>query len=133
LRAMPVFAHFGLKVTRLEPGLCDLEFPYRPDFAAANGIFMAGPVGTAGDIAAGIAGATLLPPGWTMSTIDFTVKLLAPAKGERLVAEGRTIRAGRAISVNAAEIFALDDGRRILCATLLMTASNREMPGEGRA
>ncbi|HYM03699.1 MAG TPA: hypothetical protein VET85_12185, partial [Stellaceae bacterium] len=47
LRAMPVFAHFGLKVTRLEPGLCDLEFPYRPDFAAANGIFMAGPVGTA--------------------------------------------------------------------------------------
>ena len=125
---MPIFRHFGLRVLRVEPGLCDLEFPYRQDFGTHAGTFMAGAIGTVGDIAAGIAGATLLAPGASMSTIDFTVKLVAPAAGDRLVAEGRTVRAGRSVTVNAAQIYACKGDRRNLCATLLMTASNRPAP-----
>jgi uncharacterized protein (TIGR00369 family) len=127
--AMPIFRHFGLRVLRLEPGLCDLEFPYRSDFGTTAGTFMAGAVGTVGDISAGMAGATLLPAGSAMATIDFTVKLVAPAAGDRLVAEGRTVRAGRSVTVNAAQIYAYKGERRTLCATLLMTASNRAPAG----
>ena len=123
--ALPIFDHLGLRILQLEPGVCDLEFPFRREFAAADRIFMAGAIGTAGDIAAGLAGATLLPPDWVMSTIDFTVKFVAPAIGDKVVAEGRTVRAGRSITVNAAQIYACDGNRRALCATLLMTANNR--------
>jgi uncharacterized protein (TIGR00369 family) len=129
LRSMPIVDHLGLRVLRLEPGRCDLELPYRRDFAAAEGVFMAGAIGTVGDIAAALAGATLLPSGWIMSTIDFTLKVMAPARGDALRAQGRTLRAGRTLTVNAADILVLDGGRARLCASLLMTASNREATG----
>lgn len=129
-RAMPVFAHLGLEVRRLEPGACDLEMPSRPEFTQMQGYVMAGLVGTLGDIAAGMAGATLLQAGWGMATIDYTAKLLAPARGQALLAEGRTVRAGRSLTVNRADIWALDSGRRSLCATLLMSAMNAPIGGK---
>ena len=36
---------------------------------------------------------TMLPRGWGASTVDYTIKLIAPAAGEKLVARGRLVRA----------------------------------------
>jgi acyl-coenzyme A thioesterase PaaI-like protein len=49
------------------------------------------------DMAAACAGATMLPDGWAASTIDYTLKLLAPAAGEKLVARGRILRSDRTL------------------------------------
>ena len=49
------------------------------------------------------------------------VNLLAPARGARLVAEGRVIRAGRRLLTVGAEIHAEDDGARRHVATMLGT------------
>jgi acyl-coenzyme A thioesterase PaaI-like protein len=78
-----------------------------------------------------MAGGTLLPADWTLASLDFTVKLLAPARGQALLAEGRTVRPGRSVTVNAADVYAIDDDTRTLCATVLMTAIN--LPAGGRA
>jgi uncharacterized protein (TIGR00369 family) len=79
-------------------------------------------------MAAACAGATMLPDGWAASTIDYTLKLLAPAVGEKLVARGRVVRSGRTLTVAAADVFAVRDGKETLCATALTTIRNFETP-----
>jgi acyl-coenzyme A thioesterase PaaI-like protein len=68
----------------------------------------------------------MLPDGWAASTIDYTLKLLAPAVGEKLVARGRVLRSGRTLSVAAADVFCVQNGKEILCATALTTIRNFE-------
>jgi acyl-coenzyme A thioesterase PaaI-like protein len=53
-----------------------------------NGYLQGGIIGTLADFAAGSAAGTLLPPGWVNMTTDFTVKLIAPADGEQVLARG---------------------------------------------
>jgi acyl-coenzyme A thioesterase PaaI-like protein len=40
-----------------------------------------------------------MPAGAGVLTIEYKINLLAPAKGEELIARGRVIRAGRNITV----------------------------------
>ena len=70
--------------------------------------------------------ATLLPAGWTNTTVDTTLKLIRPAHGTTLRARGWVVRAGRLLSVCAADVFAIDGDVTALCATLLATAHNVE-------
>jgi acyl-coenzyme A thioesterase PaaI-like protein len=79
-------------------------------------------------MAAACASATLLPDGWTASTVDYTLKLLVPADGEKLIARGRALRSGRTLSVAAADVFSVRDGKETLCATALTTTRNSELP-----
>ena len=86
-------------------------------------------MGTLADMAAACAGATMLPEGWAASTVDYTLKLLAPAVGEKLVARGRVLKSGRTLSVAAADVFSVLNGEETLCATALATIRNYELPG----
>jgi acyl-coenzyme A thioesterase PaaI-like protein len=79
-------------------------------------------------MAAACAGVTMLPDGWAASTIDYTVKLLALAVGEKLVARGRVVRSGRTLTVAAADVFVVRDGKETLCAIALTTIRNFETP-----
>jgi uncharacterized protein (TIGR00369 family) len=91
-------------------------------------VFQAGPIGTLADMAAACAGATMLPDGWAASTVDYTLKLLAPAVGDKLVARGRVLRSGRTLSVAAADVFSVRNGEETLCATALTTIRNFKSP-----
>ncbi len=77
------------------------------------------------DFAAVAAAGSVLPPGWTNATVDTTLKIVAPAQGERLRARRRVVDAGRLLTVCAADVWAVDAaGQERLCATLLATARN---------
>jgi acyl-coenzyme A thioesterase PaaI-like protein len=52
-------------------------------------------------------------------TVEFKVNLLAPAKGERFVARGRVLKAGRTLTVCQAEVVAYPDEQTV--ATMLGT------------
>lgn len=121
---MPISQFFGLRFTRIEPGSVDIEMPFRKELSFAQGVFQAGAVGTLLDFTAGSAAATLLPAGWGTSTIDFTVKVLAPARGERFVARGAIVSAGKSISVGEAKAFAISGATETLCAAGLVTMRN---------
>lgn len=123
--AMPMARTLGLRFTRVERGRVELEIPVAEPFTFRPGQLQATPVFAAGDFAAMAAAGTLLPPGWANATIDATLKLVGPARGEMLRARGRVIDAGRLLTVCAAEVFAVNaDGEESLCATLLGTARN---------
>jgi uncharacterized protein (TIGR00369 family) len=129
LMDMPIARHFGFAVTGVGPGLFEITQPFRTELSFSQGIFQAGPVGTLADMAAACAGITMLPPGWAASTVDYTIKLMAPAAGEKLVARGRLVRSGRTLSVSAADVYAVRDGAETLCATALATIRNFEATG----
>jgi len=128
LMGMPIAQHFGFTVTGVGPGLFEITQPFRKELSFRPGIFQAGPVGTLADMAAACAGMTMLPRGWGASTVDYTIKLIAPAAGEKLVARGRLVRSGRTLSVTASDVYAVREGNETLCATALATIRNFEVP-----
>jgi uncharacterized protein (TIGR00369 family) len=129
LMGMPIAQHFGFEVTGVGPGLFEITQPFREELSFRPGIFQAGPVGTLADMAAACAGMTMLPRGWGASTVDYTIKLVAPAAGEKLIARGRLVKSGRTLSVTASDVYAVHQGNETLCATALATIRNFEVPG----
>jgi acyl-coenzyme A thioesterase PaaI-like protein len=81
-------------------------------------------VGTAGDVAAVASCLTLMPKGWAVATLDFTIKMTGAAKGAVLRAKGRVLQDGRTNSVGAADVYIVSDGTERLCGTVLATTSN---------
>jgi acyl-coenzyme A thioesterase PaaI-like protein len=53
------------------------------------------------DVAAVASCLSLVPKGWGVATLDFTVKMTGVAKGERLLAKGRVLQNGRINSIGA--------------------------------
>lgn len=125
--ALSFVREFGIDIVRLDPGEVTVEMPFDERFSGPPNLFPASMVGTAGDVAAVTACLSLLPRGWALSTIDFTVKMVAPAQGDKLRAKGRVLQAGRVNSVGAADIYAVSGERETLCGTVLATTRNFEM------
>ena len=122
--AMPMAQTLGLVFESLSPGEVTLGAPIQDSWCFAPGQLQATAMFSLADFAAVAAAATLLPEGWANSTVDASVKFVAPARGERLRAHGRVVHAGKSLTVCAADVYALDGVRETLCATLLATARN---------
>lgn len=122
--SMPAARHLGFEFGRVVPGEVEIIQPCRKELTQHDGFFQAGVLGSLADFAGGSAAGTLLPAGWANMTIDYTVKILAPARGERLVARGRVIKAGRTLTVAAADVFSADGTAETLCATAIVTMRN---------
>lgn len=123
--AMPVAKTLGLRFVRAQPGQVEMEIPVSEAFSFRAGQLQATAIFAIADFAAVAAAGTVLPPGWTNATVDATLKIVAPAKGECLRARGRVVDMGRLLTVCASDVFAVDaSGQETLCATLLATARN---------
>jgi uncharacterized protein (TIGR00369 family) len=125
--AMPVAQTLQLRFVRIEPGTVELEIPVVTALTYRPGVLQATAVFAAADFAAVASAGTLLPPGFVNATVDTTLKLLAPARGSHVRAVGRVVRAGKTLTVCAADVFAVDGEQQTLCATLLATAQNTEL------
>ncbi|MCW5690530.1 MAG: PaaI family thioesterase, partial [Pseudolabrys sp.] len=89
----------------------------------------AGAVSAIADSAAGYAALSVMPEGSGVLTAEFKINLLAPAAGERIVARGRVVKAGRTLTLSQAEVFAVKDGAEKLIAMLtatMMTIHSRD-------
>jgi uncharacterized protein (TIGR00369 family) len=122
--SMPIVRFYGARFLRIDPGAVEVEMPYRDELAFVPGAFHAGAIGTLVDVAAGCSVATLLPAGWGNATVDYSVKLLAPATGSVLVAHGVALSAGKTLSVGEAKVFSVANGVWTLCATGMVTVRN---------
>ena len=87
--SMPVAQMLKLRFERMEPGEVDLCLPYQESLSFRPGQLQATPVFAIADFAAVSAAGTLLPTGWRNATVDCSIKYLAPADGETLLARGR--------------------------------------------
>jgi len=116
-----VMMWIGATLTHLAPGQCEITLPHKPEFTQQHGYIHGGIIGTLGDSAAGYAGYTLMPHDASVLTVEYKMNIMAPGDGERLIARGEVIRAGRSLVIARADVFAVKAGRETLCATLLQT------------
>ena len=73
------------------------------------------------DSACGYAALSLMPEGVGVLSIEFKTNLLAPARGDELIARGRVVRAGRTVTVCQADAFMIEAGDEKPVATMLAT------------
>ena len=111
----------GARMIRIEPGLVQIELPYRDDLTQQHGYFHGGFTSAIADSAGGYAGYSLFPAESSVLTVEFKINLLAPAKGERLVATGRVLKPGRTLTVCELSVAAVEQGRETACAHGLQT------------
>lgn len=114
VRASPFTSLLGIELLRCWGGESELLLPVRAELRQHHGTVHGGMMGVVVDNACGWAAGSVAGP---LVTSHFAVQLLAPARGERLRAIGRLIRAGRRSAVATADVFAEADGQQILVAT----------------
>lgn len=103
----------GATLDSVAEGRVVITAPILPTSLQQQGAGHAGLAFSIGDSAAGYSALTLMPEGAEVMTVEMKINLMAPAIGDRLVAEGRVIRAGRRIVVVAADVFAeTEKGRK---------------------
>jgi uncharacterized protein (TIGR00369 family) len=125
-----VMTLFQATVARVAPGHVDIALPVRAELSQQHGFIHAGVVTAIVDSACGYAALTLMPPGAGVLSIEFKTNLLAPAKGESLIARARVLKPGRNICVCAGDVFAIDGRGETLVATMLATMMVvRDRPG----
>ena len=116
-----VMALIGAELVRVEPGRAEIALAWRADLTQQHGFLHAGITSTIADSAGGYAAFSLMPPGSSILSIEYKVNLLAPAKGERFLAVGRVVRAGRKVTTCELEVFALHGGSQKTCLVGLQT------------
>jgi len=122
--SLPVAAAFGLTFTKLAAGRAQAELAWRREHSHTPGAFQANPIAALADFTGVAAGITLLPPGSAAATVDYTVKFLAEARGDQLVARAHVLRPGTTLTVATVDIIVVRDGTETLCATALVTMRN---------
>lgn len=111
----------GGKIARLEPGVCDLELPYREDLCQQNVYLHGGVITSIADTSCGIAASTLLSPEAGILSVEFKYNMMAPAAGDRFVARGRVVRPGRTLTIAESFVFAVEDGVETEIGRMLAT------------
>ena len=109
----------GATATVVESGHVRIEVPYRADLCQQNGFLHAGVVTSVADSACGYAALTLMPAGSDVLSVEFKINLLAPARGDRLVADARVVRSGRTLTVCQAEVHTVEAGRPDVAVALM--------------
>ena len=108
----------GAELLEAAEGRTVIAAPIGGHVLQQHGAGHAGLAFSIGDSAAGYAALSTMPEGAEVMTVEMKINLMAPAMGDRLVAEGRVIKAGRRITVVAADVWAETVGGRKQVAML---------------
>jgi uncharacterized protein (TIGR00369 family) len=115
-RILRSFSAQGLMATlcatldTVEDGMVRIGLPFSPAITQQQGFGHAGAITSVVDSACGYAALTQAPPGMEVVTAEFKLNLLRPAIGERFVATGRVVNAGRMLTVCTGEVRAFAAG-----------------------
>lgn len=120
----------------VEAGRTEIHLPHWQGVEQQHGYIHGGVVGMIADSAAGYAAMTTVPASASVLTVEYKMNLLAPADGDKLIARGRVVRAGRTLIVTQAEVFAVKEGRETPCAlmqqTIMVMHGKTEKPKEAQ-
>ena len=120
----------GAVLEMVTAGAVDIRLPFREDLTQQHGFLHAGTIAAVADSACGYAALSLMPADAGVLSIEFKVNMLAPAKGEAIVARGEVIRAGRTIMVCRADVYSMIGAEEKLVAAMqgtMMVVTGREL------
>ncbi|WP_417719516.1 PaaI family thioesterase [Salipiger sp.] len=108
----------GAELVAVEPGAVTITAPILPGAQQQQGFAHAALTFAIGDSAAGYSALTTLPEGMEVVTSEMKIHLLAPGRGDLLVARGRVVKAGRRLVIVTADVYARQDGAETHIALL---------------
>ena len=117
-RVRSSFAKQGLMTTlgatlgSVSPGRVEIALSPHLAISQQHGFVHAGAVGAIADTAAGYAALSQMPADTGVLTTEFKINFLAPAAGERIVARGSVVKAGRTLTLVQTEVFANTGGQK---------------------
>jgi uncharacterized protein (TIGR00369 family) len=111
----------GAELGKVTSGQVEIVLVPKPEISQQHGFVHAGAVSAIADSAAGYAALSMLPMDRGLLTTEFKINLLAPATGERIIARGKVVKAGRTLTLAQTEVFAEKEGREQLIALLTAT------------
>ena len=114
-------ATIGAELVHVAEGEVDIALPFSERLTQQDRYLHAGVVAGIVDSACGYAALTTMDPGAEVLTVEFKINLLAPAAGERLLARGRVLRAGRTVTVCRGDAVINSSGAEKQVATLTAT------------
>lgn len=130
--AQQFMATLGASLQRVDAGFVEIRVPFRTELTQQHGFLHAGAVTSVLDSACGYAALSLMAEGAGVLSIEFKTNLLAPARGDVLVARGEVVRSGRTIAVCRGDASMVSDGSETPVATMLATMMTiRERPDVG--
>lgn len=106
--AQQVMDTIGATLDDVRPGEVWISVPHRDTITQQHGFVHAGIVATILDSACGYAAYSLMEPDAGILTVEYKINLMAPARGEHIVAHGRVVRAGRNLTVCRGEAMAVE-------------------------
>ena len=112
---------FNAQLDDVMQGKIVISMPYANEISQQHQFFHGGVIGALGDSACGYAALSIVPEGEAALTAEYKINLLAPADGERLIAVGEVLKAGRTLIVCQGNVFIEKNDVRKLCGTMLMT------------
>lgn len=116
----------GASLVRVAAGEADIELPFSAELTQQHGFVHAGAITAVLDTACGYAASTLMDADAAVLSVEFKVNLLEPAAGDRFIARGRVVRAGRTITVCRAEAVAQSGDAEALVAIMTATIMSVE-------
>jgi len=111
----------GAELGKVRSGQVEIMLVPKPEISQQHGFVHAGAVSAIADSAAGYAALSMLPMDRGVLTTEFKINFLAPATGERIIARGKVVKAGRTLTLAQTEVFAEKEGREQLIALLTAT------------
>lgn len=117
-QAQTMMETLGAELSEISAGLVRITAPILPQTRQQQGFGHAGLTFSIGDSAAGYAALTLIPLDMEVVTAEMKINLLAPARGDRLIATGRVIKGGKRLCIVTAEVHAEENGSQTLIAIL---------------
>jgi uncharacterized protein (TIGR00369 family) len=101
-----MMATLGATLAAVAPGRVDILAPILPGSLQQQGHGHAALTFAIGDSAAGYAALTTLDHEHEVVTAEIKINLLAPARGDVLIARGKVLKPGRRLVVVSSEVFA---------------------------
>jgi len=108
----------------VDTGAVEIAVPIRPEILQHHGFVHGGVLGAVADTAVAWTAATMVGD---VVTSGYTLQLLAPAVGERVIATGEVLKAGRTSVSVQARVYAEDTGgvRKLVVVALASVARAR--------
>ncbi|MFM2325100.1 MAG: PaaI family thioesterase [Brachymonas denitrificans] len=119
-----LMATLGAELLSAQEGEVQISLPFSFHLSQQQGFVHAGAITSIVDSACGYAALTKAPPGHEVVTAEFKLNLLRPAIGERFVAIGKVVNAGKMLTVCTGEVLAYKDGATKVVALMQATIVN---------
>ncbi|GAY14354.1 PaaI family thioesterase [Mycobacterium sp. shizuoka-1] len=102
--------HLGAELSVVRMGQIQVRLSHRTDLTQQHGYFHAGATSAIADTAGGYAALSVHPQGSDVLTVSLHLNLIAPARGNELVAVGTVVRAGRTLTTCSLRV-SVNDGQ----------------------